>query len=97
VRTKPPRYEAFVMSRDEPIIRVFDGVYREVMGREPLYEHAYGITDANIFAGEGGIPCLHLGPGRGGAHQKNEHVELGWLSPMSKMYALIADRFLGGV
>jgi acetylornithine deacetylase/succinyl-diaminopimelate desuccinylase-like protein len=97
VRTKPPRYEAFVMSRDEPIIRVFDGVYREVMGREPLYEHAYGITDANIFAGERGIPCLHLGPGRGGAHQKNEHVELGWLSPMSKMYALIADRFLGGV
>jgi succinyl-diaminopimelate desuccinylase len=96
VRTKPPRYEAFVMSRDEPIIQVFDGVYRDVMGREPLYEHAYGITDANIFAGEGGIPCLHLGPGRGGAHQKNEYVELGWLPPISRMYALIAARFLGG-
>jgi succinyl-diaminopimelate desuccinylase len=96
VRIKPPRYEAFVMSRDEPIIRVFDGVYRDVMGREPLYEHAYGITDANIFAGEGGIPCLHLGPGRGGAHQKNEYVELEWLPPISRMYALIAARFLGG-
>lgn len=94
VRTKPPRYEAFVMDKGEPIIRVFDGVYREVTGREPLYEYAYGITDANIFAGEGEIPCLHLGPQRGGAHQRNEYVSLDWLPPISKMYALIAARFL---
>jgi acetylornithine deacetylase/succinyl-diaminopimelate desuccinylase-like protein len=96
VRTKPPRYEAYVMEKDQEIIRVFDPVYREVMGVEPHYEYAYGITDANIFAGEGDIPCLHLGPQRGGAHQKNEHVLLDWLPPMSKMYALIAARFLGG-
>lgn len=96
VRTKPPRYEAYVMEKDEEIIRVFDPVYREVMGVEPHYEYASGITDANIFAGEGDIPCLHLGPQRGGAHQKNEHVLLDWLPPMSKMYALIAARFLGG-
>ena len=94
VRTKPPRYEAFVMDRGEPIIGVFDGVYREVTGREPLYEYAYGITDANIFAGEGEIPSLHLGPQRGGAHQRNEYVSLDWLPPISKMYALIAARFL---
>ncbi len=94
VRTKPPRYEAFMIEKSEPIIRVFDGVYREVMGVEPLYEHAYGITDANIFAGEGGIPCLHLGPRRGGAHQKNEYVSLEWLPKISEMYALIAARFL---
>ena len=96
VRTKPPRYEAYVMGRDEEIIQVFDLVYREVMGVEPAYEYAYGITDANIFAGEGGVPCLHLGPQRGGAHQKNEYVLLDWLPPVSRMYALIADRFLGG-
>jgi acetylornithine deacetylase/succinyl-diaminopimelate desuccinylase-like protein len=65
-----------------------------VTGREPLYEYAYGITDANIFAGEGEIPCLHLGPQRGGAHQRNEYVSLDWLPPISKMYALIAARFL---
>ena len=95
VKTKPPRYEAYVMEKDDPILQVFDGVYREVMDREPLYEHASGITDANIFAGEGGISCLHLGPERGGAHQKNEYVPLDWLPPVSKMYALIASRFLG--
>jgi acetylornithine deacetylase/succinyl-diaminopimelate desuccinylase family protein len=96
VKTKPPRYEAYVMEKDEEIIRVFDSVYKKVMGVEPLYEYAYGITDANIFAGEGSIPCLHLGPRRGGAHQKNEYVLLDWLPPVSKMFALIAARFLGG-
>jgi acetylornithine deacetylase/succinyl-diaminopimelate desuccinylase-like protein len=96
VRTKPPLYEPFVMSQSEPIMRLFDGVYREVMGVAPRYEYAYGITDANIFAGEGGIPCLHLGPQRGGAHQKNEYVPLEWLPRVSRMVALIADRFLNG-
>jgi succinyl-diaminopimelate desuccinylase len=96
VKTKPPRYEAYVMNRDDPIMQAFDPVYREVMGKAPLYEYAYGITDANIFAGEGHIPCLHLGPRRGGAHEKNEYVSLSCLPSVSRMYAMIADRFLGG-
>ena len=96
VKTKPPRYEAYVMEKSDPILQVFDEAYREVMGEAPHYEYASGITDANIFAGEGGIPCLHLGPQRGGAHQKNEYVPLEWLPPVSKMFALIAARFLRG-
>ncbi len=96
VGLKAPRYEPFVMDRDEPILQVFDGVYREVMGVAPAYEYTLGITDANVFAGEGGIPCLHLGPARGGAHQPNEYVPLAWLEPMCQMYALIAARFLEG-
>jgi acetylornithine deacetylase/succinyl-diaminopimelate desuccinylase-like protein len=95
VRTKPPRYEAYAMTQDSPIIQLFDQVYREVMGVTPHYEYASGITDANIFAGEGGIPCLHLGPQRGGAHQKNEYVLVEWLPRISQMYAMIASRFLG--
>jgi acetylornithine deacetylase/succinyl-diaminopimelate desuccinylase family protein len=94
VKIKPPKYEAYMMERNDPILQVFDGVYRDVMGVEPLYEYTSGITDANIFAGEGGIPCLHLGPQRGGAHQKDEFVHLAWLPPISKMYALIATRYL---
>ncbi len=96
VRTKPPQYEPYVMSKNDPIIQVFDQVYRDVMRIDALYEYASGITDANTFAGEGGIPCLHLGPQRGGAHQKNEYVPLQWLPRVSKMYALIAARFLEG-
>jgi len=96
VGTKPPRYEPFILSEEEPIIRIFHEVYREVRGVDPVYEYALGITDANVFAGEAGIPCLHLGPGRGNAHQPNEHVSMDWLPPVSRMYALIAARFLGG-
>ena len=74
VKTKPPRYEAYMMSKDSPIIQVFDAVYQEVMGKEPVYTYSSGITDANVFAGEGNIPCLHLGPQRGGAHQKKMNM-----------------------
>ena len=102
VRTKPPQYEAYVMSSDDPIIKAFDPVYRDVMGKAPVYQYAYGITDANTFAGVGKIPCLHLGPGRGhsdpkkggGTHEKNEYVDVTWLPKVSRMYALIAARFL---
>ncbi len=102
VKTKPPQYEAYVMSKDDPIIKAFDPVYREVMGKSPVYQYAYGITDANTFAGVGKIPCLHLGPGRGfsdpikggGTHEKNEYVDVTWLPKVSKMYVKVADAFL---
>jgi acetylornithine deacetylase/succinyl-diaminopimelate desuccinylase family protein len=94
IRTKRPQYEAYVMDRSEPILEVFDAAYQEVMRVAPRYEYASGITDANILTGEGGIPCLHLGPQRGGAHQKNEYVPLDWLPLVSKMYALVAARYL---
>jgi len=92
---KPPRYEPFLVSQDEPIIMVFHQAYRQVMGRDPLYAHCEGVTDANVFA-EKGIPCLHLGPARGNVHQPNEYVDLDGLASLSTIYALIAARFLSG-
>ena len=102
VKIKPPKYEAYVMAKDDPIINAFDPVYREVMGKAPVYQYAYGITDANTFAGVGKIPCLHLGPTRGisdpkkggGTHEKNEYVDVTWLPKVSRMYVKIADSFL---
>lgn len=94
IGVKPPKYEPYTCSRDEPIMATLDGVYEDVMGRVPLYEYAYGITNANIFQGEQGIPCVHIGPQRGDAHGANEYVKLEWLPPVSKMYAMIADRYL---
>jgi len=93
VDLKPPRYEPFLVSQDTPIMQIFHQVYRQVQGRDPLYSHCEGITDANVFA-EKGIPCLHLGPVRGNVHQPNEYVDIEGLAPLSTMYALIAARFL---
>jgi succinyl-diaminopimelate desuccinylase len=94
IGVKPPKYEPYTCTMDEPIMKTLDGVYREVMGHPPLYEYAYGITNANIFQGEQGIPCVHIGPQRGEAHGANEYVKLEWLPPVSRMYALIAARYL---
>ncbi len=94
VKVKPPKYEPYTCSKDELIMKTLDSVYREVMGRSPLYEYAYGITNANIFQGEKGIPCVHLGPQRGDAHGANEYVKLEWLPPVSMMYVMMAVRYL---
>ncbi len=94
VGVKPPQYEPYTCSRDDPFMKLLDGTYRDVMGRPPLYEHAYGITNANIFQGENGIPCVHLGPQRGDPHGANEYVKMEWLPPVTRMYTLIAARYL---
>jgi succinyl-diaminopimelate desuccinylase len=94
IGVKPPKYEPYICSRDEPLMQLLNSVYQQVMGRAPLYEYAYGITNANIFQGEYGIPCIHIGPQRGGAHQPNEHVKLEWLPHVSEMYARIALEYL---
>ncbi|MBS7620488.1 M20/M25/M40 family metallo-hydrolase, partial [Candidatus Bathyarchaeota archaeon] len=75
--------------------RLFQKVYKNVLGVEPKYAYNTGITDANVFAGEARIPCLHLGPERGNVHQPNEYTPIEWLLPISKMYAMIATHFLG--
>jgi succinyl-diaminopimelate desuccinylase len=94
VGIKPPKYEPYIASKNGPLMTILDGVYNEVMGRPPLYEFAYGITNANIFQGEHGIQCIHLGPERGNAHGPNEHVKLEWLPLISEMYARIAHQYL---
>ncbi len=94
VGIKPPKYEPYIASKEEPLMMILDGVYSKVMGMPPLYEYAFGITNANIFQGEYGIQCIHLGPERGNAHGPNEHVKLEWLPMISEMYARIAYQFL---
>jgi acetylornithine deacetylase/succinyl-diaminopimelate desuccinylase-like protein len=94
IGVKSPKYESYVCSKDEPLMQILNSVYLEVMGREPIYEYAYGVTNANIFQGEQGITCIHLGPQRGGAHQPNEHVKLAWLPPVLEMYVKVALGYL---
>jgi len=94
VGIKPPRYEPYIASKKEPLMEALDEAYKEVMGRQPLYEYAYGITNANIFQGEHGIQCVHIGPERGNAHGPNEHVKLEWLPPISEIYARLALGYL---
>jgi acetylornithine deacetylase/succinyl-diaminopimelate desuccinylase family protein len=94
VKTKPPLYASYEIKKTEPIVKAFEEAYLEVFNVAPEYSYSKSITDANTIAGEGGIPCIHLGPKPGGSHQRNEYVELDWLPKTSKAYALIAAKFL---
>jgi len=94
VRTKPPFYSSYILDRDHPFVKLFDEVYRDVMGKECAYEYSSNITDANTYTGEGGIPCMHLGPYAGGPHQKNEYTKLETLPPVTEFYTELAARFL---
>ncbi|MBS7619774.1 ArgE/DapE family deacylase, partial [Candidatus Bathyarchaeota archaeon] len=55
VKTKPPQYEPFMLREDEQILKIFQKVYKNVLGVEPKYAYNTGITDANVFAGEARI------------------------------------------
>lgn len=94
VKTKPPFYASYIQDKTEPIVETFDWAFREVMDKKPVYDYSSSITDANTFSGTGGIPCVHYGPYDGGAHQRNEYTLIDSLSPVSKVFTLIAARFL---
>jgi len=94
VKTKPPLYASYEMKKSAPVVKLFTEVYGEVFGAAPSYSYHKSITDANTITGEGGIPCIHLGPKPHGPHQKNESVELDWLPKVSRAYALMAAKFL---
>ena len=94
VKTKPPLYQSYLLEQTHPFVELFDKTYRDVTGKACNYEYSSSITDANTFTGEGGIPCMHLGPYAGGTHQKNEYTRLGSIPPVTKIYTELAARFL---
>jgi len=94
VRTKPPFYEPFEMSPEEPLVKVFTEAFEEVRGKKPEFRYSASITDANVFVGEGKIPTVHHGPGGGGSHQPNEFVNLKEVKPAAMVDALTAAKFL---
>jgi len=94
VKTKPPLYSSYVMEKTEPIVQVFDAAFREVKGVAPHYGYSSSITDANTFAGEGGIPCIHLGPFAGGPHQKDEYTLIDSIPPVTEIFTKMAASFL---
>lgn len=94
VKTKPPLYQSYLLEQTHPFVELFDKTYRDVTGKACNYEYSSSITDANTFTGEGGIPCMHLGPYAGGTHQKNEYTRFDSIPPVTKIYTELAARFL---
>lgn len=83
------------MEKDEPIVRVSAEVYRDITGKEPVYNGVPGATDGTFLRDLKGIPSLVNGPGpRSVPHQTDEYVEIDELFEALQIYVLTTYRFL---
>jgi len=86
------------ISREEPIARVSAEAFREITGREPIWNGVPGATDGTFLSAWKGIPCLVNGPGpRQLPHQVDEYVEIEELVESARIYVLSAHRFLSAM
>ncbi len=84
------------ISRDEPSASVSAEAFREVTGREPVWNGVPGATDGTFLSAWKKIPCLVNGPGpRHLPHQVDEYVGVEELVESARIYVLSASRFLG--
>ena len=82
--------------KDEPIARVSAEAFRDVTGREPVWNGVPGATDGTFLSAWKKIPCLVNGPGpRHIPHQVDEYVEIEQIWECARVYAVSASRFLG--
>ncbi|MEM7800086.1 MAG: M20/M25/M40 family metallo-hydrolase [Chloroflexota bacterium] len=94
IETPPPFYDPYTISRATPFAQTFDSVYAQVVGQAPHYRFLQGITDANIYVAEGGIPTINFGPLGAGPHEKDEYVEIDSLVPVARVFAETTARYL---
>ncbi|MGD0724678.1 MAG: M20 family metallopeptidase [Spirochaetia bacterium] len=83
------------ISKEEPIARVSAEAFKEITGREPIWNGVPGATDGTFLSSLKHIPCLVSGPGpRHVPHQADEYVEIDEVEECAKIYALSAFRYL---
>ncbi len=83
------------MTKDEPIAVLAADAYRDITGKEPIYNGVPGATDGTFLRAWKGIPSLVNGPGpRHIPHQYDEYVEIDELYEAAKIYLLTEYRYL---
>ena len=87
IETPPPFYAPFELDTTGRLARSFVAAHEAVLGQAPRFAFARGITDANIYGAEGGMPTILFGPGGDGAHECNEYVKIATLEPVAATLA----------
>jgi succinyl-diaminopimelate desuccinylase len=83
------------MEKEEPIVVIAAEAYRDITGKEPVYNGVPGATDGTFLRDLKGIPSLVNGPGpRHMPHQTDEYVEIAELFESLQIYLLSTLRFL---
>jgi succinyl-diaminopimelate desuccinylase len=77
------------ISRDHPVVQAAAKAYREVMGREEIYDGVPGATDGTFLQAWGNIPVVVTGAGdRQIPHHVDEWLEVDDLVEAAKIFAL---------
>ena len=85
-----------ITDREEPVVKILDGAYRDLTGKEPIYGGVPGSTDGTILNSWAGVPIVTCGPGDIHIpHHVDEWLGLDELIEATKLYILAAMRFLG--
>ncbi|HHW18068.1 MAG TPA: M20 family metallopeptidase [Firmicutes bacterium] len=84
------------VAKDEPIVVAVAEAYRELTGKEPVYDGVPGATDGTFLQAWGGVPVVVTGSGvREVPHQPDEWVDIDQLMETTRLYALSILKFLG--
>jgi acetylornithine deacetylase/succinyl-diaminopimelate desuccinylase-like protein len=91
----PPFYPPFEWRAPEhPFAQAFAAAGQAVLGAPVPLGYTAGLSDANLIAGDGGIPCFVYGARAGAWHQCNEWVDITSLIPCAEVIFGTALRFL---
>ena len=79
---------------EEEVVKAVANSYREITGKEPIYNGVPGATDGT-FLHQAGIPILTTGAGdRHIPHHADEYVDISQLVESTQLFALSAMHFL---
>ncbi len=82
-------------AQDDPLVVALAEAYREVTGKEVIYNGVPGATDGTFLNAWKNIPVATIGAGnRLIPHQKDEYVDIPELLETTKLYVAAALRYL---
>ncbi|MCA1554669.1 MAG: M20/M25/M40 family metallo-hydrolase, partial [Chloroflexi bacterium] len=85
----PPYYPPWEVEREHPFVKTFGRAYEVEAGHAPQFGYE-GFGDANLFAGEMGIPTIHFGPHAGKFHQADEWVDVNSIAATVRVFLRVA-------
>jgi succinyl-diaminopimelate desuccinylase len=95
VSVRPGSWDPYIISRDEPIVRVLGESCREITGREPVLAGKGACTDASHIFHRLGIPTVLFGPGDEKlSHKVDECVSIDALCQGTEIFFSLFRRLL---
>ncbi len=86
-------FPPMVCREDAPLVRELSGVYRELLGREPLVGREHGATDARYFSDR--MDALIFGPSGENLHGPDEWVSVSSLERVAAVLGTWGRRLAG--